>query len=756
MWVGAAAVVWFHAAPAHSASPPAAVRGAPVSSAVRAARGAREILAARAGRDSSRTAWLRERWSGSLHGLEAAQARLDLASERYSRALDQAPLPAVVPPRERAAWTEVAMDLAERGAWPRALSLLRGPLHSPASLAPVEALAAANVESPAAGLAALSWRPDRSAKGGASLDEAGLYIAASLSDSAGISRSARAARWLLLEDRRPETARSWARLTLVRSLAAGGEPLLARSILSRAASRTTPETLLLADLTAASGDTTGAARLLVAIASRADIPTSDRYAAGKKAAGWLQGPAADSLAEREWISFVRALADIGESPLSLRLMDARHKGAPDSASVADRADLRPSLLYKAHRYDAAAAAYRSLLAHSRRSSSSRADLTLGLARALRAQKVFGPSDSAFLLAAAPDAAGATREAAAWERAREWEDQKAPRDAALILRWARARIRTEPSASTARVHEAVSWIRADSLAAADSALAGPGPEDVRVFFWRGWIASARGDSVKARESYRRAWELDPWSYEGVRARELSGLPVDAAQGTPEARAKHGARPVLPPPLVARVLDVVGFHDLALETMRSCAMGETEPRANGCIDALENEGVFRVGRSDLNLDLRLRFPPAFAGPVFRGSDAESLSASFIWSIMRLESGYNPAARSRAGALGLLQLMTPTASRLAGHAVAGEALLDPDLNVRLGAMYLRQLVREFGDLRPVAAAYNSGEEAVRRWNAARPRIDDLWVELIPYWETRGYVKQTYAAMRRYEAVYEAAPTR
>jgi soluble lytic murein transglycosylase-like protein len=48
------------------------------------------------------------------------------------------------------------------------------------------------------------------------------------------------------------------------------------------------------------------------------------------------------------------------------------------------------------------------------------------------------------------------------------------------------------------------------------------------------------------------------------------------------------------------------------------------------------------------------------------------------------------------------------------------------------------------------------VRRWIAARPRIDDLWVELIPYWETRGYVKQTYAAMRRYEAVYDAAPAR
>jgi hypothetical protein len=451
------------------------------------------------------------------------------------------------------------------------------------------------------------------------------------------------------------------------------------------------------------------------------------------------------------MGLVRALGDIGEASLSLRLMDARRKSIPDSTE-----DLRAALLYKARRYEAAGTAYRTLLTKARRPAPSRADLALGLARSLRAQKLFGASDSAFVLTTVLDSLGPAREAAAWERAREWEDQKPPRDAALVLRWARARIRTEPNATTAKVHEAISWIRADSLASADSALAGPGPDDVRVFFWRGWIAFALGDTLKARASYRRAWEVDPWSYEGVRARELSGLPVDATQGVPDAKVRHGARPAAPPPLQARVLDVVGFRELAREAMRACATGATVPSANGCIDALEEEGIFRVGRADINLDLRLRFPPAFAGPVFRASEEESLSAPFIWSIMRLESGYNPGARSRAAALGLLQLIVPTASRLAGRPVTEAALLDPDLNVRLAARYLRQLAREFGDLRPVAAAYNGGEEAVRRWITARPQIDDLWVELIPYWETRGYVKQTYAAMRRYEAVYDAAPAR
>jgi tetratricopeptide (TPR) repeat protein len=744
LWAGVAIAVSLHAPLAHSAP---ALQGKHVH----------EILAAKAVRDSARAGWLRERWSGTLEALRSAQVRLDDASGRYRTVLLAAALPASLPRKERDAWTDVALDLAEEGVWPKALRLLRGPLASPSPLIPVEALAAGKAESPKAGLDALAWPPDGAPKSAIKAsDEAGLFVAAMLADSAGVPRASRSARWLLLGEGRPATARAWARASLVRSLLAGGEPLLAKEILTRAPSRTNRETVLLADITAGIGDTTAAARLLVAAAARSDLATADRYAAGKRAAEWTQGTAGDSLSEREWMGLLRSLADVGEAERALRLMDARRRPPPDPAAASEREELRASLLYRARRYEAAATAYRDLLARPRRPPASRADPALGLARSLRALRRFDASDSAFVLATVLDSAGTVREAAAWERAREWEDQKSPREAAGILRWARGKVRTEPLASTVRVHEAVAWIRTDSLAAADSALAGPGPEDARVFFWRGWIASAAGDSSKALASYRRAWELDPWSYEGVRARELSGLKVDATQGVPDARAKHALRRTQPPPAPARVLYVVGFRDLSLETLRSCAMGESEPRANGCIDALEEEGIFRVGRANLDLDLRLRFPPAFAGAVFKASAEESLSAPFLWSIMRLESGYNPAARSRAGALGLLQLLVPTASRLTGRPVSEDSLLDPDLNVRLGAMYLRQLAREFGDLRPVAAAYNSGEEAVRRWVAARPRIDDLWVELIPYRETRDYVKQTYAAMRRYEAVYEATPAR
>lgn len=718
------------------------------------------MLTARAAREAARSAWLTARWSGTLAALREAQARWDQASEKYRSVLRTDPLPAVVAPKQRDAWTSVAMDLVENGEWARGLSLLRGPLASERSLVSIRALAAGRLESPAAGLRVLGWPPDaRSAslsERPSARDEAQLYAAATLSDSAESRRAARAARWHLLGERRPDRARSWARYSLARSLLGSGEPLLAKAILSREPSRTNQETLLLAEITAATGDTATAARSLIAAAARGDLATADRYASAKRASGWTQGTILDSLSEREWMSFVRALADVGEPSLALRVLEGRRKQPPDAAAASERENVRAFLLYRARRYEASSAAYRGLLSRPGIPPGGRADLALGLARSVRALHDFAAADSAFVLAATWDSAGTTGETAAWERAREWEDQRTPREAALTLRWARTRTRTPSLAAAARVHEAVAWIRADSLAAADSALAGPGVEDARVFFWRGWVASAAGDSSRALASFRRAWELDPWSYEGVRARELSRLPVDATQGVPDARVRHTARPVLPPPSSAYVLDLVGFRELSLDILRSCAVGESEARANGCVDALEAEGIYRVGRADIDRDLRLRFPPAFAGAVFRAADEESLSAAFIWTIMRLESGYNPAARSRAGALGLLQLIVPTASRLAGRPVSEDSLLDPGLNVRLGAMYLRQLVREFGDLRPASAAYNGGEEAVRRWIEARPRIDDLWVELIPYRETRDYVKQTYAAMRRYEAVYEAVPSR
>jgi soluble lytic murein transglycosylase len=134
------------------------------------------------------------------------------------------------------------------------------------------------------------------------------------------------------------------------------------------------------------------------------------------------------------------------------------------------------------------------------------------------------------------------------------------------------------------------------------------------------------------------------------------------------------------------------------------------------------------------------------------AESLPPALLWAIMRQESAYDRAARSKAGALGLLQLLPSTASQVAGRSVPEDSLTVAALNVRLGARYVRGLLREFGDPRAALASYNAGEDAVRRWNRDRGSVDDEWVERIPYRETRDYVKQVYSIWRRYETIYGA----
>jgi len=116
------------------------------------------------------------------------------------------------------------------------------------------------------------------------------------------------------------------------------------------------------------------------------------------------------------------------------------------------------------------------------------------------------------------------------------------------------------------------------------------------------------------------------------------------------------------------------------------------------------------------------------------------------------------SRAGARGLMQLIPATARSMAGERglrFNAEALLDdPDVNLELGATFLAGLVAEFGDPRLALAAYNAGPKRLRQWWRSR-RTDDLevFVEQIPFDETRHYVKRVVLAWDEYRRIYAAA---
>ncbi len=158
---------------------------------------------------------------------------------------------------------------------------------------------------------------------------------------------------------------------------------------------------------------------------------------------------------------------------------------------------------------------------------------------------------------------------------------------------------------------------------------------------------------------------------------------------------------------------------------------------------------------------RFPLAAKGIVQAEAKRYDVDPALAWGLMRAESAMRADARSSAGALGLLQLMPATAQAVAqrnGLSYSGAAsLTDPQVNIPLGIAHLSELYRDFnGSWLRVAAAYNAGPGAVRRWLDERPdSAPDVWIETLPYYETRDYVPRVLAFATIYEWQLERNPT-
>ncbi len=147
------------------------------------------------------------------------------------------------------------------------------------------------------------------------------------------------------------------------------------------------------------------------------------------------------------------------------------------------------------------------------------------------------------------------------------------------------------------------------------------------------------------------------------------------------------------------------------------------------------------------LHLRFPLAHE-PAFRqGSLVSGLSTAFLIAIARQESALQADARSTANARGLMQLLPSTARLVARRAKkpqpTTEGLYDPQTNIELGSYHLAWLVERYDQQTPLAiAAYNAGEHRVDRWIKEANLVPmDVWIETIPFRETRNYVKNVLA---------------
>jgi len=146
----------------------------------------------------------------------------------------------------------------------------------------------------------------------------------------------------------------------------------------------------------------------------------------------------------------------------------------------------------------------------------------------------------------------------------------------------------------------------------------------------------------------------------------------------------------------------------------------------------------------------YPFAWRADVTQAAERAGLDPYFVAAVVREESSYYPRALSRAGARGLMQVMPATAERMG----RGEGLDDPRANLEIGAAFLAGLLKQFGDPRLALAAYNAGPKRLRDWWKARTSDDiEVFVEQIPYDETRQYVKRVMLSWEEYRRIYGSA---
>ncbi len=168
---------------------------------------------------------------------------------------------------------------------------------------------------------------------------------------------------------------------------------------------------------------------------------------------------------------------------------------------------------------------------------------------------------------------------------------------------------------------------------------------------------------------------------------------------------------------------------------------------------DQAIFALGNSG---DLRWyewRFPVEYGALVENHARSKNLDISWVMGLMRSESAMAENAVSSAGARGLMQLKPDTARRVArrnSYRYTGrEQLMNADTNILLGTSYLRELIDRFGN-NPVlvSGAYNAGPNKVAHWLNSRPGAEPaIWIETLPYFETRDYIPRVLAFSTIYD---------
>lgn len=294
--------------------------------------------------------------------------------------------------------------------------------------------------------------------------------------------------------------------------------------------------------------------------------------------------------------------------------------------------------------------------------------------------------------------------------------------------------------------------------------GSSSESLSATYWSGRSWARLGDTAAARERWRDLAARAPLSYYGMlAARRLGEQPWAPAPGTDSASADSS---VAASASRVRQLQAIGLEPEAREEVDALVAdgGRSPQRAMIVAPVLRALGqasraIALANRADEARGAaayRLRFPVVQEPVLAFEARARGLDIALVAALIRQESSFMPAATSPAGARGLMQLMPSVGRQVAAgldFPFWDVALLhQADVNVQLGTRHLASLLQSYGgDEALTLAAYNAGRSRVTRWLTKRGTADrELFVERIPYVETRDYVRIILRNKELYRSLY------
>jgi len=316
---------------------------------------------------------------------------------------------------------------------------------------------------------------------------------------------------------------------------------------------------------------------------------------------------------------------------------------------------------------------------------------------------------------------------------------------------------------------------------DHASGSPG----RAIYFRARVSQLAGDTVDARARYQSLIDGQALSYYMLLAYErLHALDGDAARGAidralsrePVGPFLSSVHPELASPAFQRFQRLLEVGEIDAARHEANAGGlvveGTDPEVVWTVAwSYDRAGAPELGHAVARgrltdfkshwpagrwrLPWQVAFPRTWDAVVTAESAAAGIPSPLTWSIMREESAFNPDAKSGANAIGLMQLLVGTGKQVARGTslVVDEASLHrPEVSIALGARLLASTRASFpGNPTLAIAAYNCGSAPVRRWLGERGTDDfDLFVERIPFDETRNYLKRVLTSEAAYAYLY------